>query len=602
MNGLRFVDNNLTIPWKEENGNATFSFSTFPLQLSICTKINLKFARYASYAGFLYIQDIDTENILINIEISNRRDYNFLVEFPGRSGEFEWQFGSEKLRANFLRKWTSFCFSMDYKRESANLTVNGRNIKLKDMSKLSLDVPTCRNCRLVLGHFWRDSNPLIGDILDFTVWNLTLTDGDMKAFSDCKMITTVSGNFIGSVSDMKLEGNLIQPINVPLETAQCKDHTTNFILFVPSKYYTFQDAINSCHKLRYGTMGKIFSDLQDFFKFYEDARNNRAIRKHSWRGGRIQMWMPFLSRTSERSSEDFVHYIGNKTLPREVWMKHEPKRKSATSQTLIYLGNDPAKTRGYNGVRTWYPVSWSPASSFCTLPNTEYDSVVVMLRGLCKNSVIDMFYQVRNDERGYVTYYGFENTIIYYQDKEDRWALKLANNAAVTGTVMSSLNSLALGTHLWTVHNDDKCGRGIVKIPLSLTTCQEEEFTCHDGLCVPLENRCDGEPDCDDASDEVHCRFTTRSNSYQQHLSPPPIDGSSSRAVVNISVNIKTIQEIDELESVFQVQFWLQMLWMDKRLTFFNLKQLQSSNTLTEEEKRQIWVLVLTFINTENQE
>ena len=63
-------------------------------------------------------------------------------------------------------------------------------------------------------------------------------------------------------------------------------------------------------------------------------------------------------------------------------------------------------------------------------------------------------------------------------------------------------------------------------------------------------------------------RFTTRSDSYQQHLSPPPIDGSSSRAVVNISVDIKTIQEIDEIESVFQVQFWLQMLWMDKRLTF----------------------------------
>ena len=51
-NSLRFVDNNQTIPWTVENGNATFTFSTFPLQLALCMKINLQFARYISFKGF----------------------------------------------------------------------------------------------------------------------------------------------------------------------------------------------------------------------------------------------------------------------------------------------------------------------------------------------------------------------------------------------------------------------------------------------------------------------------------------------------------------------------------------------------------------------
>ena len=83
---------------------------------------------------------------------------------------------------------------------------------------------------------------------------------------------------------------------------------------------------------------------------------------------------------------------------------------------------------------------------------------------------------------------------------------------------------------------------------------------------------------CDDASDEVNCKLTEKSNSYQKHLSPPPVIDKSSKASVNVSVNIETIQEIDEVDAIFQVQFWLQMTWLDKRLTFFSLKQDQTSN------------------------
>ena len=149
------------------------------------------------------------------------------------------------------------------------------------------------------------------------------------------------------------------------------------------------------------------------------------------------------------------------------------------------------------------------------------------------------------------------------------------------------------------LRNDDTCGKGSLEVPLSFTTCRNEEFTCKNGLCVSLSYRCDGEPDCGDASDEVDCKLIEKSSFYQQHLAP--LEGHT-KVSVNITIDIKAIHTINEIEGIFQVQFWLRLSWVDKRLTFFNLGNLQSSNCLTEDEKSQIWIPYLTFLNTENQD
>ena len=148
LRGYSFLDNNQTIPWVEENGNATFEFSSYPVQFAFCMKINLRFERYITYAGLIYIEDMENGDILVNVEISNNRAYNFFIEFPSRSGDFEWHFGEEMLKANFLRKWTWFCFSMDFKEQTANFAVNGRLLKPLVKPKLDKDIPSCKKCRL----------------------------------------------------------------------------------------------------------------------------------------------------------------------------------------------------------------------------------------------------------------------------------------------------------------------------------------------------------------------------------------------------------------------------------------------------------------------
>ena len=41
---------------------------------------------------------------------------------------------------------------------------------------------------------------------------------------------------------------------------------------------------------------------------------------------------------------------------------------------------------------------------------------------------------------------------------------------------------------------------------MSLAGCNRTEFTCKDASCVPTLERCDGEANCKDASDEKDCK------------------------------------------------------------------------------------------------
>ena len=43
-------------------------------------------------------------------------------------------------------------------------------------------------------------------------------------------------------------------------------------------------------------------------------------------------------------------------------------------------------------------------------------------------------------------------------------------------------------------------------IYIAATSCDDDEFQCPDGNCIPSSFRCDGEDDCSDGDDEQACR------------------------------------------------------------------------------------------------
>ena len=96
-------------------------------------------------------------------------------------------------------------------------------------------------------------------------------------------------------------------------------------------------------------------------------------------------------------------------------------------------------------------------------------------------------------------------------------------------------------TNFWDITNDVyECHEGQpYKTQLKLTGCdQEGEFTCDDGQCVRMEERCNQLPDCRDESDERGCQLLVLKEGYNRKV--PPIR-SSNKTVVPTQVSISLV-------------------------------------------------------------
>ena len=129
-------------------------------------------------------------------------------------------------------------------------------------------------------------------------------------------------------------------------------------------------------------------------------------------------------------------------------------------------------------------------------------------------------------------------------------------------------------------------GDGCSSIPLerllTLSSCNQTQFTCDSGVCVEMAGRCDQKEDCADGSDENNCRIVeVDTDKYLKDKTPQPLDGQESVSVV-VDVEILRILMIDEVAGIFKTQQRVNLWWRDPRLKLLNLKEHSSQNVLLE--------------------
>ena len=70
-----------------------------------------------------------------------------------------------------------------------------------------------------------------------------------------------------------------------------------------------------------------------------------------------------------------------------------------------------------------------------------------------------------------------------------------------------------------------------------------------------------------------------------------------SLVLVNVSLEILTVSSFDPIESSFLPQFKVSLTWIDKRLSFSNLRNSSENNGLSPKKQEMIWIPAFIFEN-----
>ena len=106
--------------------------------------------------------------------------------------------------------------------------------------------------------------------------------------------------------------------------------------------------------------------------------------------------------------------------------------------------------------------------------------------------------------------------------------------------------------------------------------------------------------DCQDGTDEAECKVFVTSLGYNKNIVPPTTADGPLR--LNLSMLIKEITQINEIDNFFRVKFDIKRTWFDKRLTFYNLKDAGTRNQVSLDDRETVWLSWIIFDNTESNE
>ena len=93
--------------------------------------------------------------------------------------------------------------------------------------------------------------------------------------------------------------------------------------------------------------------------------------------------------------------------------------------------------------------------------------------------------------------------LLRFDEDLSLWKATHSEHKDFLATSNAEESSLLLGRQKWTIHNDSKsCSLApTYTTVLKMTGCSTEEFTCDDGSCVPMADRCNKKRECDNDDD-----------------------------------------------------------------------------------------------------
>ena len=188
------------------------------------------------------------------------------------------------------------------------------------------------------------------------------------------------------------------------------------------------------------------------------------------------------------------------------------------------------------------------------------------VRGLCKDAVMDTNYKLADhksmdkdliedggkmDDEDTRSYVGPKGWVISRHGNDRIWRMEHQSYPELSLTMLD-MDALPIGRHNWKINNN-VCNQGITNVQsLLFSSCKEEQFTCDDGKCLEITQRCNNIEaivffinvffinikkffkDCDDVSDEKNCQIIAIDEEKYLRSKPPPSDSMDTKLPVTL--------------------------------------------------------------------
>ncbi|XP_042221874.1 uncharacterized protein LOC121866320 [Homarus americanus] len=231
----------------------------------------------------------------------------------------------------------------------------------------------------------------------------------------------------------------------------------------------------------------------------------------------------------------------------------------------------------------WADLSCTVNYNYCFVCQSA-GPVTLTLRGLCPLLPYDSHYVIYGYKRSRPFFRGYTGTNLTWDGKE--WLLEHPNRAAKSSLIPPASMNFPVGRREWVVSGGGCTdAQNTTQLTLTLTTCNSQQFTCGDGTCLPMAQRCNFQTDCHDETDEENCRTVVFPPSYKKNIPPPHSPGP---LPVQIQISVLAL-DINTVDMQLTLDMLVRLQWADPRLLYHNLKVDNVLNTLTLQDLLRLW-------------
>ena len=473
--------------------------------------------------------------------------------------------------------WSHACFSMNVIDGHATVVINGRLMlsqTIEDTQFLQSKPRDLTN-KIQLGDWKHPTWGVIeseNSVSNVHVYANTLTEEEMVLITSGGACTQI-GDYL-SWLDIKwtLNGNATME---ETEEDICQKESELKHQFVFTEKFDWETCMNLCPKIERGRAPGVrnMTELIEIITWFINVDPAET-----------KMWAPYTDAEQEHTWKDF--YM-KKPINIDFFTKDQPNGGKLQNCGMIDKGG-------------FWDISCNAEtySYYCVCRYMK--PPLLRLRGLCRKSYLDSHYTLYQGKL--LAFYGLHQTKIEYNQDTHAWQAVIIAYPTKAQTKVDTGLSVLLGRHLWKITNDSaSCNDGEpYDRVLKMTGCEDGEFTCRDGQCVNMTMRCDQLTHCKDKSDEMECNILNVEENYNKQV--PPFNDTS-RAKVNVSMVLLSINDISEIDLTIDLKFTISLEWYETdRVSYHNLKPKVSFNVFSTKEMNQLWTPYAIYSNTDNNE